>query len=83
MTRDRRVAGLRLTGVTALCPKDRHINFSLVLVKPRKTRPNVTERLLTGADKPKQTKIILLVKVHNARLSFTSHINCIVARWPD
>ena len=26
----------------------RHINFSLVLVQPRKTRPKITERLLTG-----------------------------------
>ena len=48
LTQDRRAAGLSLTGVTALCPWARHINPSLVLVQPRETRPNVTERLLTG-----------------------------------
>ena len=41
-------AGSSLTGVTALCPCARHINPSLVLVQPRKTRPDVIERLLTG-----------------------------------
>ena len=40
LTRDRRVAGLSLTGATALCPSARHINPSLVLVEPRKTHPN-------------------------------------------
>ena len=35
-------------GVTGLCPSARHINPSLVLVQPRKTRPNKTEILLMG-----------------------------------
>ena len=48
LIRDRRATGLSLTGITGLCPLARLINPSLVLVQPRKTRPNVTERLLTG-----------------------------------
>ena len=47
-TQDRKAAGSSLTGVTALCPWERHINTCLVLVQPRKTRPDITERLLTG-----------------------------------
>ena len=43
-----RAVGSSLTGVTALCPGARHINPSLVLVQPRKTRPFITERLLMG-----------------------------------
>ena len=43
LTRDWRAAGLSLNSVTALCPW--HINPSLVLVQPRKTHPDVTERL--------------------------------------
>ena len=34
-----RDAGSSLTGITALCHWTRHINPSLVLVHPRKTRP--------------------------------------------
>ena len=48
LTQDRRAAGSSLTSVTAWCPLARHINSSLVLVQPRKTHPDVTERLLTG-----------------------------------
>ena len=48
LTRDRRATGSNLTGVTALCPGARHIYPCLVLVQPRKTSPNITERLLTG-----------------------------------
>ena len=48
LTRDRRTAGLRLNGVTALCPWARHINPSLVMIQARKTRPDVNERLSTG-----------------------------------
>ena len=47
LTRDRRAAGLRLASFTALCPWARHISPSLVLIQPSKTRPDVTERLLT------------------------------------
>ena len=32
-----------------LCPEARYINPCLVLVQPRKTRPDITEKLLTGA----------------------------------
>ena len=56
LTRDRRAAGSSLTGVTALCPWARHINPSLVLVRPRKTRPCITERLLMGRKESNQTK---------------------------
>ena len=48
LTRDRRAADASLTGFTALCPWARHINPSLVLVQPRKNRPDVIERVLTG-----------------------------------
>ena len=48
MTWDWEAMGLSLAGVTALCPWARHINPSLVLVQPRKTRPCLTERLLMG-----------------------------------
>ena len=56
LTRDRGAAGLSLTGVTTLCPWARHINPSLVLVQPRKTRPYITERLLMGCKESNQTK---------------------------
>ena len=48
LTRDREAAGSSLTGLTVLCPSARHIYPCLVLVKPRKTRPDITEKLLTG-----------------------------------
>ena len=41
LTRDRGFAGSSLTGVTWLNP-------CLVLVQPRKTRPDITVKLLTG-----------------------------------
>ena len=48
LTQDRVVAGSSLTGVITLCPWARHINPCSVLVQPRKTRPDITEHLLTG-----------------------------------
>ena len=39
LTLDRGVAGSSLTGITALCPRVRHINPSLVLVQPKKIVP--------------------------------------------
>ena len=47
--------GSSLTGVTALCPWARHINPSLVLDQPRKTRPYITERLLMALKESNQT----------------------------
>ena len=47
LTEDRGVAGSSLMGATALCPWARHINPCLVLVQPRKTCPEMTEKLLT------------------------------------
>ena len=55
LTRDRGAAGSSLTGVTVLCPCARHINPSLVLIQPRKTRPYITERLLMGRKASNQT----------------------------
>ena len=57
LTRDRGAAGSSLTSMTALCRQARHINPSLVLVQPRKTRPYITERLLMGRKESNQTKI--------------------------
>ena len=48
LTRDLGAAGSSLTSVTVLCPWARHIYPCLVLVQPRKTRPDITEKLLTG-----------------------------------
>ena len=47
LTRDGGVEGSSLTGFYALCPSERHINPCLVLVLPRKTPPNIPEKLLT------------------------------------
>ena len=43
LTPDRRGAGSSLTGITVLC-----LEQDIVLVQPRKTRPDITEKLLTG-----------------------------------
>ena len=56
LTRDPGAAGSSVTGGTALCPSARHINPSLVLVQPRKTRPFIAERLLMGRKWSNQTK---------------------------
>ena len=48
LTWDRGVAGSSLTSITVLCPWASHINPCLELVRPQKTRPNITEKLLTG-----------------------------------
>ena len=46
--------GSSLTSITTLCPLARHINPSLVMVQPRKTRPYITERLLMGRKESNQ-----------------------------
>ena len=56
LTPDRGAAGSSLTGVTALCPRARHINPSLVLFQPRKTRHFITEKLLMGRKESNQIK---------------------------
>ena len=48
LTQDLGAAGSSLTRVTALCSLARHINACLVLAPARKTRPDITEKLLTG-----------------------------------
>ena len=45
LTQDRGVSGSSLTGGTALCPCARHFILCLVLGKPRKTHPNMTENV--------------------------------------
>ena len=55
LTRDREAAGSGLTGITAMCPLARHIDPSLVLVQPRKTRPYITEKLLMGRKESNHT----------------------------
>ena len=44
LTRDRGAASSRLTSVAVLCPWARHIYPCLVLVQPRKTRPNINKK---------------------------------------
>ena len=46
LTGDQRAVGLSLTSVSALCPWARNINPCLVLVQPRKTRPDITEKIV-------------------------------------
>ena len=53
LTRGREAAG---SSLNALCPWARHINPSLALVQPRKTRPCIAERLLMGHKESNQTK---------------------------
>ena len=45
LSRDQGVGDL--TRANALCPWARHFILCLVLVKPKKTRPNMMEKLLT------------------------------------
>ena len=47
LTRGRGVVGSNLIGVTSLCPWARHVYHCLVLVQPRKIRPDKPEKLLT------------------------------------
>ena len=49
LSRDQWVAGSSIIRVTALCPIARHINLFFVLVQPRKTCLDITEKLLTGS----------------------------------
>ena len=47
----------RLPGyVPAFCPMIKTLILCLVLVQPRKTRPDITEKLLTGTEKIKSNK---------------------------
>ena len=48
LTRDQGAAGLSHISVTMLCQWARNIYPCLVLVQPRKTRLDITEKLLTG-----------------------------------
>ena len=48
LTRDLRAVGSSLTVATDVCSRARLVYPCSVLVQHRKTRPDVTERLLTG-----------------------------------
>ena len=68
-----------LIGVAALCPWARHMNPSLVLVKPRKTRPYITERLLMGRkESNKQIKFLNIGKQWRPRwyAAFYQDLHC-------
>ena len=52
-----RVASLRLTRDTVLCPSVRHFILSLVLVQPRKL-PDMTEKLLIGTKSMQENPIL-------------------------
>ena len=61
LTQERGDVGSSLTGVNSLCPWARHINPSLILIQPRKTRPFITEGLLMGCkESNKQTNKSLI-----------------------
>ena len=76
LTPDRGVKGSSLTGIITLCPWARHINPSLVLVQPRKTRPEITERLLMGLKESNQrNKIINYVTFHWVTCNFMQLAN--------
>ena len=48
LTRGLGAVGSSLTTGTVLCPLARHFILCLFLVQPRKTCPDMTEKLLTG-----------------------------------
>ena len=79
LTQDQRVADSCLTGVIVLWPTARHINSFLVLVQPRKTCPDMAEKLLTGYNQIKQNqlsmKFIMLVNVKMPTMKFIMLIN--------
>ena len=58
LTWDQKAAGTSLNHVTVLCPWATHINPSLALVQPRKTRLYITDRLLMGRKEKIQTNKI-------------------------
>ena len=74
LTRDRGDVGSSLTDVTAVCPWARHINPSIVLVHPRKTRPYITERLLMGRKESNQTNKSIHVYFSMLSLKNTPHL---------
>ena len=55
LTRDRGASGSSLSCVTYVVSLSKNINPSLVLVKPRKTRPFMIERLLKGRKESNNT----------------------------
>ena len=70
LTRERGAAGSSLISATALSPRARHINPSLVLVQPRKTLPYITERLLMGCKESNQTKTNIKFRFESIILFF-------------
>ena len=73
-TRDREASGSSLTGITSVCPRARHVNPSLVLVQPRKTRPCLTERLLMGRKESNITNRLAPTLIRHSHLVATSTV---------
>ena len=79
LTQDRGVVDLSLNGVTALCPSARHINPSLVLVQPRKTRPYIAERLLMGCkEEKKKNGFLLRLSRHFCQVKMSAFYICYI-----
>ena len=55
LTQDRGAAGSSFTAGTALCPLARHFILCIELVQPRKTCPDITEKMFTGTLRINQT----------------------------
>ena len=64
--RDRRFAASS-PSVTVLCPLAKHINPSLVLVQPRKTRPYISRKIVDEKLRSKSNK--------QTKTSFSAKIN--------
>ena len=75
LTRDREVAGSSLVDGTALCPSARPNNSCLVLIQPRKTCPNITEKVLTGCKESRPNNpCLVLVQPRNTGPDITEKV---------
>ena len=63
LTRDRWAVGSSLTGITVLCPLARHNYPCLGLVKPRKTRPDITAKIVDWNVKNQTNKQMIVSTV--------------------
>ena len=69
------VASSSITGVTVLCPLARHINPCLALVKPRTTRPDITEKCSVGHEESNQSIKVRVVYSRILDVIYTSAQN--------
>ena len=74
LTRDPEVAGSSLNSFIALCPWARPINPSLVLVQPRKTGPDITE---------KSVDLDIKNQIKHTKLHILRHLicTCTACKW--